>query len=232
MNRALLAALLFASTAVHAQAPACASWGKPGKLLYADDFRGGLGQWVAEYAMPGSAVSAGGGKLVIDVAGGATVWFRHKLSGNVLISYRRKVIMEQGRNDRLSDLNNFWMASDPANPNLFTRGGAFSEYDSLSMYYTGMGGNRNTTTRFRRYGGGDRVLLGDLTDAAHLLQPNRDYAIQIAVYRGCTRMLVDGKPYFSYADPAPLREGHFGLRTTQSRHQIEDFEVRQLDAEE
>jgi rhamnogalacturonan endolyase len=75
-------------------------------------------------------------------------------------------------------------------------------------------------------------LLSDLADAAHLLQPNRDYAIQIAVYRGCTRMLVDGKPYFSYADPVPLREGHFGLRTTQSRHQVEDFEVRQLDAEE
>ena len=31
------------------------------------------------------------------------------------------------------------------------RSGAFAEYNDLLTYYVGLGGNRNTTTRFRRY---------------------------------------------------------------------------------
>lgn len=229
MKRALTAILLCACLPLHA-APDCASWGKRGQRLYADDFGGKLDQWVAEYAAtPGSSVGISGNKLVIDVAGGATVWFKPRLSGNVLIHYRRTVRMDGGRNDRLSDLNHFWMATDPHNQQLFTRKGTFSEYDGLSLYYVGMGGNTNTTTRFRKYGDGERGLLGEMTDAPHLLEPNHSYDIQIAVYQGCTRMLVDGEVYFSYKDPAPLREGHFGFRTTQSRHEIDHFEVYQLD---
>ncbi len=139
--------------------------------------------------------------------------------------------MDGGANDRLSDMNQFWMASDPKNANLFTRDGTFSQYDGLSLYYAGIGGNTNTTTRMRKYGDGDRVLLSDLTDPEHLLAPNRSYAIEIAVHNGCTRVLVDGKVYFSHFDPAPLTEGYFGFRTTHSRQRIDHFEVRQLDAD-
>lgn len=228
MNRLLLTIALCAAL----PAQACTSWGKVGPLLYADDFRD-MHQWVAEVAEKArSHVEAKDGKLTIDAAGGATVWFKPKLSGNILISYRRKVVMAGGRNDRLSDFNHFWMASDPANASLFTRGGVFSEYDGLNLYYVGMGGNTNTTTRFRKYSGGERTLLGELNDAAHLLLPNREYKVQIAVYQGCTRMLVDGQVYFTYRDPAPLSEGHFGFRTTQSRHEIDQFEVHQLDTDQ
>ena len=31
------------------------------------------------------------------------------------------------------------------------RSGTFAEYNDLLTYYVGLGGNRNTTTRFRRY---------------------------------------------------------------------------------
>ena len=210
---------------------ACESWGKPGKLLHADDFGGKPDQWVAEYAAaPGSTVVAGGGALTIDVAGDATVWFRHKLSGDVVISYKRTVVMDGGANDRLSDLNQFWMASDARNANLFTRDGTFIQYDALRMYYAGIGGNTNTTTRLRKYtGSGERQLLAEANDPAHLLQPNRTYVIEVAVFRGCTRVLVDGKPFFSYLDSTPLREGYFGFRTTHSRQRIEHFEVYQLE---
>lgn len=213
---------------------ACTSWGKPGKLLYADDFGGMLAQWAPEYAAaPGSTVSASARALTIDVAGDATVWFRPKLSGDVLISYRRTVLMDGRANDRLSDLNQFWMASDPRNANLFTRDGTFSQYDALRMYYAGIGGNTNTTTRLRKYtGSGERVLLAEASDAAHLLEPNRTYAIQLAVFRGCTRVLVDGKVFFSHFDSAPLGEGHFGFRTTHSRQRIEHFEVHQLEPDQ
>jgi hypothetical protein len=211
----------------------CTAWGRPGKLLYADDFAGKLDQWIPEYtAAPGSTIATSGGALTIDVAGDATVWFKHKLSGDVLITYGRTVAMKGGANDRLSDLNQFWMASDPRNATLFTRDGTFSQYDGLRLYYAGIGGNSNTTTGLRKYmGNGERVLLSDLADREHLLEPNRRYAIQIAVRNGCTRVAVDGKTFFTYFDPAPLREGHFGFRTTHSRQVIDRFEVHQLDSD-
>ena len=102
------------------------------------------------------------GKLIINVDHGATVWFNKKLSGNILIEYHRKVIMNNGHNDRLSDLNQFWMATDPRQENVFTRSGTFTEYDSLRLYYAGIGGNTNSTTRFRKYTGtGERKLLAE-----------------------------------------------------------------------
>lgn len=225
----LLFALLLSAGAVTAQAQECTSWGKQGKLLHADDFSGKLGRWHSEIEQKGdSSVSINGKKLLIDVGGGATVWFRQALQGDVLITFKRKVLVGAGKNDRLSDLNMFWMATDPNKDSLFTRKGEFSEYDGLRMYYAGIGGNTNTTTRLRRYGDGERVLHADLGDQAHLLEANKEYAVQIAVYRGCTRVLVNGQEYFQYRDPAPLRHGHFGFRTTQSRQEIDDFKVFEL----
>jgi lysophospholipase L1-like esterase len=215
-----------ASYAAASQAQSCATWGTPGKLLHADKFDTGLQQWLPEYrAAKGATVAARKGKLLMDLPGDATVWFKPRLKGNVLITYKRRMIMNGGRNDRLSDLNQFWMATDPNNSNLFTRDGTFKQYDNLSLYYVGIGGNSNTTTRFRKYDKGERTLLAE---NAELLQPNKEYEIQIAVYNGCTRLSVDGKEYFSYRDPAPLREGHFGFRTTHSHQEIRDFKVYQL----
>jgi len=208
----------------------CSAWGKTGKLLYSDNFDATLSQWQPEIEAKGiSTVAASKEKLVIDVAGGATVWFQKKLEGDLLITFKRKVLVDGGRNDRLSDLNMFWMASDPASSSLFTRKGEFSEYDGLQLYYAGIGGNTNTTSRFRRYSNGERVLHADIADKASLLKPNKDYAVQIAVYRGCTRVLMDGREYFQFRDPAPLREGYFGFRTTWSRQEIDDFRVYRLD---
>lgn len=232
----LLFSLSLAAPAVAAAAVAnaaaeqsCSDWGQTGKLLHADDFTGTLERWAPEYIRrPGSSIAAANGVLTMDLAGDATMWFKPELSGNILISYKRKMIMAGGANDRLSDLNQFWMASDPNNANLFTRDGTFKQYDALSLYYAGIGGNSNTTTRLRKYDRDQRVLLSDLTDQAHLLQPNREYEIQIAVYNGCTRLLVDGVSYFSFRDPQPLRSGRFGFRTTHSRQEIRDFKVYQL----
>lgn len=235
----LVAAAATEPLAAYAAAPAtdgdapgahCELADRPTTLLYADDFTRGLANWVAEFRPAQSAVTAAGGKLTLDVAGGATVWFKPALAGDYLVRYRRKVVVDGGRNDRLSDLNQFWMAQDPASHNLFTRDGTFEQYDGLRLYYAGIGGNGNTTTRLRRYGGnGERVLLGDLSDARHLLQPNRDYLVEVAVYRGCTQVALDGAVVFSYRDPQPLRTGHFGLRTTQSRQEIREFQVFRLD---
>ena len=181
-------------------------------------------------ASPNSSIGIEDNKLVIDVDGGATVWLNKKLSGNYMIEYTRTVPVNGGKNDRLSDLNQFWMATDPNNANLFTRTGVFKEYDPLLMYYVGFGGNTNSTTRFRKYAGtGERVLLHDLKDKEHLLEPNKEYKIKTIVYNGVTKFFVDGKEFFSFQDPEPLREGYFGFRTTESRHVIDDLEIHALE---
>jgi rhamnogalacturonan endolyase len=225
----MLFSLLAAATIAHAAPTACTQWGERGALLWQDDFSGPLKGYVAEYAQKrGNAIASRDGRLLMDVDSGATVWLDKPLSGNLLITYTRRVVMEGGKNDRLSDFNHFWMARDPNNANLFTRSGKFEDYDNLDMYYVGVGGNTNSTTRFRRYGDGKRVVLGEHLDAAHLLKPNRDYTVEIAVYDGCTRMLVDGQEYFSYRDPQPLASGYFGFRTTWSRQTIDDLKIYQL----
>jgi hypothetical protein len=153
--------------------------GKNSELIYTADFKKALdtSEWVTEIEPGhGSAVYTKNGKLWIDTKGGVTVWLKKSLKANVQIEYKRTVLMEGEPNDRLSDLNQFWMAEDPRNSKLFTRTGAFAQYDSLRLYYVGMGGNSNTTTRFRKYqGNGDKTLLQEYTDAYHLLKAGRTY---------------------------------------------------------
>jgi rhamnogalacturonan endolyase len=222
----MLLEMMAAATVAQA---ACTDWGQRDKLLWQDDFSGPLKGYVLEYAKkPDNVIEDRDGRLVIDVDSGATVWLDKPLSGNLLITYTRRVEVGDGKHDRLSDFNHFWMARDPKNANLFTRSGKFEDYDDIDMYYVGFGGNTNKTTRFRRYGDGQRVVLGEYLDAAHLLQPNRDYQVEIAVYKGCTRMLVDGHEYFSYRDPKPLTSGYFGFRTTWSRQTIDNLRIYQL----
>ena len=226
MRQVLAALALMAALDAHA---ACTEWGARGALLHRDDFQGELAGYVAEYARkPGNEVANRDGRLLIDVDSGATVWLDKTLAGDLVINYTRRVVVEGGKNDRLSDFNHFWMAQDPRNVNLFTRSGKFEDYDNLTLYYAAIGGNTNTTTRLRRYGQGKRVLIQEYLDAAHLLAPNRDYQIEIAVYKGCTRMLVDGVEVFNYRDPQPLTPGYFGFRTTWSRQTIDKFTIYQL----
>ena len=200
------------------------------ELLYQDNFDNGIKNWVVETPdSPYSKVGIDNGKLFINVDHGATVWFNKKLSGNILIEYHRKVIMNNGHNDRLSDLNQFWMATDPRQENVFTRSGKFSEYDSLRLYYAGIGGNSNSTARFRKYlGNGERKLFSDLQDKQHLLQQNKTYFIQIVVYNGITKVFIDGEQYFSFTDDEPLTKGYFGFRTVKSHQEVDDFKVYRL----
>ena len=197
-------------------------------LLYEETFESeSLDNWKSELQKPdASVVEVEDGKLNIDVGGGATIWFKTKLKGDILIEYDVTVIKKGGPNDRVSDLNQFWMATDPANANLFTRGGKFTEYDNLRLYYVGMGGNNNSTTRFRRYpGGGERPLLAEYTDPEFLLQPNTDYHIEIICFKGLTQFIVNGEVYFNFRDPDPLVEGNFGFRTVRNHETIDNFKV-------
>lgn len=204
------------------------------KLQYSEDFKGKLDttRWHAEIEPVGnSEVHTENGKLILNTAGGVTVWFKPKLEGNIRIEYDWTVLVDSGRNDRLSDLNQFWMASDPRDANLFnrnghSRNGKFESYDSLLLYYVGFGGNSNTTTRFRKYrGDGTKPLLKEYLDAGYLLRANHKYHIVITVLNGRTIFSVDGEVLFDYSDPDGLREGWFGFRSTGARHGVGGFKV-------
>lgn len=197
--------------------------------LIEDDFRQGLARWVVEQ-QPGGTVTAEDGKLIIADRAGCTVWLREKLQVPVTITYTVRASSQA----RVSDLNCFWMASDPVRPaDLFAAGhardGRFGTYDSLRLYYVGYGGNANTTTRFRRYDGtGARPLLPehDLAEAKFLLRPDHVYAITLtADEHGRVQFIRDGEVIFDWRDPQPLREGWFGFRTVNSRLEVLSFAV-------
>ena len=203
-----------------------------GTLICSDDFSKPLdtSRWIVERTpAPGDDVYTKDNKLVLDTKGGVTVWLNKPLAKNMRIEYDRKIVVAGGVNDRLSDCNNFWMASDPRNKNLFTRAGVLESYDSLQLYYVGMGGNTNKTTRFRKYeGNGERKLLQEYTDPAHLLQPNKVYHIVIIVNNDTTSYWVNGECFFTFKDPALLQQGYFGFRSTKSHQEISNFKVYRL----
>ncbi|WP_241557207.1 DUF6250 domain-containing protein [Croceibacterium ferulae] len=213
----------------------CAHGRRDGALLHSDSFRNGLGQWLVEAEQP-AQVSAAHGVLDIAAPAGITVWFRPELSGPVAIDYTVTAIDQGGPYDEVSDINAFWMATDTraATGNVLDveRSGGFAGYDRLRMYYVGIGGNRNTSTRLRRYVGrdGDRPLLPehDRSDRAAMIVPNRPMRIRLIADGSRIAVLRDGAPLFTMHDPDPYIRGHFGLRTTWSHLAVSDFAVWRL----
>ncbi len=202
--------------------------------LYSDTFRAGPGLWRVELEREG-AVTVGGGIMEIDTAGGCSVWFRQELRGPVMIQYDAVAVSEGGPNDHVSDLNCFWMATDPGAPAgvpLRARSGAFADYDDMLAYYVGQGGNRNTTTRMRRYVGeaANRPILPehDLSDAAHMLRPNARQTIQLVAADQRIEYRRDGVRVFELNDPEPYTRGWFAIRTTANRLRISNFRVYAL----
>ncbi|WDF66862.1 DUF6250 domain-containing protein [Sphingobacterium oryzagri] len=185
--------------------------------------------WRVEFEFPErSLIEREGDGILISSYGGATLWLDSLLQGDYVISYERIVLLDSGIYDRLSDLNQFWLASEPdRQAQLDQRDGKLSSYDSLRLFYVGMGGNNNSTTRFRRYdGAGNRVLLAEKNEKSYLLQPNVYYEIKTIVShtRGFTAFYVNGKLLFMYKGSVPP-VGFFGLRQTATRQKIRNFRL-------
>lgn len=204
-------------------------------VLYQDDFEDGLSNWHVEQ-MPGGRVCVADGKLEIEDAKGCTVWFREKLDGPVRIEYDVMIIKKDGPYDRGSDLNCFWMAQDPEHPddifvNSQKRGGKFTNYNSLRLYYVGYGANHNSTTRFRRYDGtGARPVLPehDLSDAKYMLTCNVPIHIQLVADGEKIMYLRDGEVIYDVHDPEPFTDGWFGFRTVHNHMIIDNFKVYRI----
>ncbi|TRX71894.1 DUF6250 domain-containing protein [Carboxylicivirga sp. M1479] len=203
-------------------------------LLYHDNFNSKLDNWTVEQR-EGGTVQLVNNSMDIDDVNGCTVWFNTKLKGNVLIEYDAIVIDKGGANDRVSDLNCFWMAKDLNSVNFFDnselRGGKFQNYHDMQLYYVGLGGHDNSKTRFRKYaGGGDRPCLPehDLSDQKYLITANQTNTIRLLVYNGQIQYYRNEQLIYNYRDDTPYTEGYFGIRTYKNHMSIDNFKVYQL----
>ena len=192
--------------------------------------------WKVESESPDYKVTFIGDTAEIVSPKGLTLWRKEKMNGRVTIEYDACVVVEK-EGDRLSDLNCFWMASDPTCPdNIWKRekwrNGIFLNCYSLQLYYMGYGGNYNSTTRFRRYDGNEAgitdpkvrpAIWKEYTDADHLLKANHWYHIKITNEDNRISYYIDGKQLVDFRDAEPLTEGWFGFRTTLSRTRITNF---------
>lgn len=185
--------------------------------------------WVVEAESSDSRVEFFGDTVGIRTPAGLTLWRKQPMSTPFTLTYEAMVVKNDST-ERLSDLNCFFLATDPASSDgnvferLAERHGVFANCSQMQLYYVGYGGNWNTTTRFRRYNGQPNPpLLQEYTDSAHLLQANRWYRIRIEADDSRIRYYIDEELLFEYSDPQPLHFGWFGFRTTWSHCLLRAF---------
>ena len=202
--------------------------GRPALLLTDDFTTFDPARWAVEAEDGPATVYVRDHALYLDSARGLTVWLRQPLAGAYEVTFTRTVLDEGKPHDRVSDLNLFWLAQldEVSSPQgRFARSGQLDTYNSVRLFYAGIGGNGNTTTRFRYYdGSGERGLLQEYLAAPYLLRANHAYKIRLLVNAAGTALYVDGQRFFSA--PGPIASsGYFGFRTTKSRQKIEHFAV-------
>jgi len=204
-------------------------------LIYENSFEDGLDDWQVEQ-MPNGTTEIIDGKLEIDDVGGCTIWLKKEFEGPIMIEYDALVIQNGGINDRVSDLNCFWMAKDLESPtdlfkNSEKRGGKFPNYDSLRLYYMGVGGHNNSKTRFRRYvGNGERPLLPeyDFSNTEYLITPNQLNKIKIIAFDGVIQYYRNKVLMVDFQDSEPYTSGYFGFRTVNNHMTVDNFRVYKL----
>jgi rhamnogalacturonan endolyase len=206
-----------------------------GTVLYEDAFDvADSSLWIVESETPVDLQSSVfDGALVLDVPGGITVWNTTRFKGNVMFEFDVTVVKAGGENDRVSDLNCFWMATDPDFPNDFFkrsswRAGKFWNYYSLNLYYAGYGGHNNTKTRMRRYDADippPPAILKEYDDPSHLIEPNQRNTIRIVCFGSRVLYFFNGEKIFDITDDDPYKEGYFGFRTTKNHMKIHHFKV-------
>ncbi|MFG0267078.1 MAG: right-handed parallel beta-helix repeat-containing protein [Rhodopirellula sp. JB055] len=187
-----------------------------GESLAKDNFQS-LDDWVVQIedrqGFPEASVRANDGTLDCLVPGrGCTVWYRDKLPTRIAITYDVVCPTHEPaiRGVEPRDLNQFWMATDPADPEkgLFDESrysGKFTDYDKMHGYYASSGGRKNTTTRMRRYPRSKNgkpvphVALNEQDNhPGYLIQPNRKMTVQLVAFDDVVQYILDGKLVYQF----------------------------------
>ena len=197
--------------------------------------------WTMEEDSGKAVFTQSGNVMDITAPNGLTLWYNQPLKGDYRITYTAQMPMAGNPYQRLSDMNCFWGAVDPENPDdIFVRSawrnGTFKNYNTLNLFYVGYGGNNNQTTRFRRYHGEYygkidsliKPLLKEYTDPAHLLEAKKDYAIEIIVKGDLTTFTVNGEELFRHDLTPGMGDGWFGIRLWDTHIVVRDFKVEEL----
>ena len=201
------------------------------KLIFDNQLRDAT-NWSPEFETNGS-LHISQDEMDVEAPKGATIWFKPRLSSPIEITYEIQAVAEGGTLDQVSDLNCFFMARDPLHQDhLPARSGKFEDYNNLLLYYVGLGGNRNTTSRMRRYIG-DPVVRpylpeNDLSAADDLLKPNVWQTIRIVANGPEIRYYRDERLMFRLDDSEPYTSGWFGFRTTWNHMRIRNFRVYRI----
>lgn len=192
-------------------------------------------QWVCETQDPeNSVITFEDNKMEIITSKGITIWFKEKLEGDVVIEYDATVIDNNGKYDRVSDLNCFWMFSNPKQTDGDIdledndRNGMFQNYHSLQGYYVGLGGHNNSKTRFRRYNGDPNRPLDpehDFTDSKYLITPNKRYHIKLIAVGNTVQYWRDEQLIYNIDDSDRFTKGWFGIRTVTNHLIVEDVKI-------
>ncbi len=196
-------------------------------------------KWVVENQRGAPVTLQDNGVVDVVASGGITMWYDKKFKGEYQISYSVKFVMEGGPHDRLSDLNCFWGAVDPKYPKDFWkqsefREGDFANYSPLDLFYVGYGGNRNRTTRFRRYDGKwdgidrekNRAVINEYLDPADLLKLGEWMNVVITVKDGHTTYSMNGKQLVNHPLAEGQDEGYFGIRLVRNHILLTNFKVK------
>ena len=204
---------------------------KKGDLLYKERFSNSLDSFVIEQ-VEGGTTKIENGKLEVIDKKGCTIWLTKQFEGPVVIEYDVKFISDGGLYDRVSDMNVFWMATDPERPDDFfgnkERDGRFKTYTPLQLYYVGYGANNNKTTRFRRYDGkGNKPLLPehDLKDERFILKAGKKYHVKLVACDETIQYYCNGVLVFDIHDPHPFTKGYFGFRINEAHQLIDNLRV-------
>lgn len=174
--------------------------------------------------IPPSRIEVSTNGLQVWAQNGLTLWLLLPLHGNYTLSFDRKIFKPIG-NFRVSDMNIFWNAHEKDGGLPRPRNGTLAAYNSLVLEYAGIGGNANTTTRFRHYdGSGNRILLQESKDQSDLLVADHVYHTIINVRNGTTSVSLDGSVIFSGPVISEI-PGYFGIRTVGSWQEISHLSV-------
>lgn len=192
-----------------------------GSQLMQDDFEN-LEHWVIQIqersGFEPAIVEAKDNALNCLVPGrGCTVWYKQKIPTRVAITYNVLCPTPEPaiKGVEPRDINNFWMAGDPEDPDqgLFDSArysGNFRSYDRIHGFYASTGGGRsgaaNVTTRMRRY---PRRANGEPTEhmaltnrdgnADYLIKPDEVMTVQLVAYDDVIQYIVDGKLNYEVA---------------------------------